>query len=168
MIEKVLKFPAQNTSRSERKPLTVNPQTHMFSQWDDSRAHFVFLDLSDLDQDKLSNIITRNGVSSIFDLRSKPVFEKPKFDHREFLKYINRHDIPYYDAAYFSHVRDTTSGMWDSEGIKNALNKGLVAGLVLILLNDRLLEGIDKELVRRTMRVVSHDAIEMTPSSVLT
>ena len=168
MAEKVLKFPVQKASKPARKKPSINPQTRLFSSWNDGNAHFVIFDMPSLNQEKLSNIIARNGVSSVFDFRSKPIFEKPLFNHREVLGYINRMNIPYYDSAYFTRLNTPTTDVFSSNQLRTALSDGLGSGLVLILLGERLIDGLDKDAVRRIVFDIAPGALEVTSSSVLT
>lgn len=58
-----------------------------------------FLDPSFFDQDKFLSILTRQQFHMIFDLRPKPIFRKPAYDHKAIMSYMYDRCIFYYDIG---------------------------------------------------------------------
>ena len=167
MTDKVLKFPVSSRLRPNNSIQHEERQATLFSQWNKGSHHFVILNPAKSNQEILSKIFVRNGISCVFDFRSKPIFEKPFFDHKEIICYLSKLNIPYYDAAYFAHKSSLGEDIFDCPAIRSALNDGLSAGLVLIITNDQLIRDVDNGKVRRAMHKIDPNVIEINPSSVL-
>lgn len=58
-----------------------------------------FLDPGLFNQEKFLSIIARQQFGLIFDLRIRPIFRKPAYDHRLLMHYFYNRRIPYYDLA---------------------------------------------------------------------
>lgn len=168
MTDKVVKFPGRSALGTPQTTPPRNNQSSFFSNWHHGGGHFVIFDVSNLDQEKLSNIVARNNVSSVFDFRSKPVFEKPLFSHKEIVSYFGRRKIPYYDAAYFERSLEPFTEVLNSNEFRESLSKGLVTGLVLVIISNSLVHGVNKENIRRIMRELATNVVEVNPSSILT
>lgn len=65
-----------------------------------SRSPFVFVHVDAIDQEAFVNLIVRNNVSLVMDLRYKPVFQEPEFDHRFVIEYLSRRNTLYIDFIY--------------------------------------------------------------------
>ena len=96
----------------------------------------VFIDVSSLDEEILLNIVARNGVSALVDLRPRPVFDRPHFRHRHVVHYLYNRNVSYIEYAMFS--RSGISGSTPSWPEDTAARlKGLLArGLVICLYDE--------------------------------
>ena len=63
---------------------------------------YTFLHIDLFNQSSLKNAIVRNGVSLIFDLRFKPAFDEPRFQHRSLVEYFSQRRVVYIDCYFYS------------------------------------------------------------------
>lgn len=67
-----------------------------------------FIDITDFDQNQFLDIIAKNSVKSILDIRPRPVFRRPKFSHGEMSEYFEWNRINYFEYAIFGRSEDVT------------------------------------------------------------
>ena len=128
-----------------------------------SYSNFVsFLDIDTLDQEKLIDILTRNAVTSILDIRARPVFRKPKFVHSELSRYFTHRDIHYFD--YAMALADPDTGHPNS--IARRVNFGRESGLTICLYDQSSRDRGWVEAARRTLRRSSLFKAELSPSAL--
>lgn len=63
---------------------------------------YVFVHTDILNQDSLVECIVRKHVSLILDLRFRPIFDRPQFDHREIIEYFREKNVVYLDCVYYA------------------------------------------------------------------
>ncbi|RYG58031.1 MAG: hypothetical protein EON56_00920 [Alphaproteobacteria bacterium] len=128
-----------------------------------SYSNFVsFLDIDTLDQEKLIDILTRNAVASILDIRARPVFRKPKFAHSELSRYFTHRNIHYFD--YAMALGDPDTGHPNS--IARRVNFGRESGLTICLYDQSSRDRGWVEAARRTLKRSRLFKAELSPSAL--
>lgn len=124
---KVVKFP------SSVEPIAAKPyQGDLFGDVEAGSNFFSFLFLDDFDQDELIEIITRNAVQAIVDLRPQPVFQAPDYDHSFLTSYFYSRGIDYFEYA-FVRLEPEAFSPWR---VARNVNRGRPRGLTLWLYDD--------------------------------
>lgn len=67
----------------------------LFGSIHEVRGKVVFLEEAEWHEDSLLRMMTRNSVSLVIDLRSRPVFRLPRYQHRRVVSYFHKHGIQY-------------------------------------------------------------------------
>ncbi len=67
----------------------------LFGSLQEVRGKVVFLDESDWNEESLLQVMTRNPIAAVVDMRSRPVFRMPNYRHRHIVSYLHRHGIQY-------------------------------------------------------------------------
>tara|TARA_E500000305_G_scaffold110989_2_gene120916 strand:- start:1912 stop:2418 length:507 start_codon:yes stop_codon:yes gene_type:complete len=166
MAKNIVEFPISHSRGVDRSNVVSLEGNNLFGAWGDKKKGFVFLNIEELDQDKFLNVLIKNGVSCIFDFRSKPVFEQPKFRHREVIEYFNAYHIFYYDSAFLIHVSGADEGAFSVERLKSFLDDVVISGLIVFIVDGRLVRGINKNSIRGFVKNNSPEFIEVSPSSM--
>ncbi|HEV7325450.1 MAG TPA: hypothetical protein VGN91_10290 [Bosea sp. (in: a-proteobacteria)] len=136
---KVVRFPRPSEAWHEKsKAFSPAPlQPSLFDHAGANRGRIVFLDIIWLAEDTLLNIVVRNGVTDLVDLRPRPVFERPRFRHRQVVHYLYERNVGYLEYAMLARRDRNTSfnSSW-SEGIEIRFREMLTRGLTLCLYDD--------------------------------
>jgi hypothetical protein len=91
--DKIINLPIRRDGQvpAVELPLFGDPAT--------SHGLVAFIDVQNLNQDTLFNIITRNSVSAVIDVRKAPIFSRPRFRHAEVADYFWSRRIAYLDLT---------------------------------------------------------------------
>lgn len=112
-------------------------------------SNFVtFIDVENLNQDSLIDIVTKNAVVSILDIRARPVFRRPNFVHAEIFRYLEYRKIHYFDYAVVA-ADPAEHGL---HAIARRVNHGRGNGLTLCLYDESSNQKGWVEEARRTLR----------------
>lgn len=126
--------PRASGTKIEASQLPV--QASLFDSNQANRGMMVFVDISSLNEESLLDIVARNGVSALVDLRPRPVFERPHFRHRHVVHYLYDRNVNYIEYAMFG--RSGNSGntpSWPDE-VGGRLKELLARGLVVCLYDE--------------------------------
>lgn len=100
-------------------------QLDLFGSAQNSANFFCFLAIDDFNQDELIEIITRNAVSTIVDLRPEPVFRSPNFNHRQLTSYLYDRGIRYLEYAVVKLDPEAFSPWRIARSVNRARPRGL-------------------------------------------
>lgn len=137
-------------------------QLELFGDVNSYSSFVSFLDVDNLDQEKLIDILTRNAVTSILDIRVRPVFRKPKFVHSELSRYFTYRNIHYFD--YAMALADPETGHPNS--IARRVNFGREHGLTICLYDQSSRDRGWIEAARKTLRRSRLFKAELSPSAL--
>jgi len=85
-----------------RRGIEVRGSAHelpLFGDPSETHGKVAYIDLGKLTQEEFFRILSRNGVKSIIDLRSVPVFRRPQFLHSQIADYLMSQKITYVDLT---------------------------------------------------------------------
>lgn len=147
----------------DHKPLQREEvQLELFGHHARGSNFVTFIDVEVLDQDLLIDIVTKNAVVSILDIRVRPVFRRPKFVHSEMFRYLEHRKIHYFDYAVA--ISDPEEhGVYD---IARRVNYGRGHGLTLCLYDKTSNERGWVEAARRTLRRSKLFRAELSPAAL--
>ncbi|HUK10998.1 MAG TPA: hypothetical protein VLX09_24230 [Stellaceae bacterium] len=83
-------------------PQKRTSEPHLFMDVAQAQGTVAFLDITSLKQDDFLAVLSRNPVTAIIDIRSRPVFQKPNFRHTQVADYLLSHRITYLDLTSYS------------------------------------------------------------------
>lgn len=97
----VLTFPASGAKHFEALGQRSGQpeQLSLFAGDYEKVAAITFIGLEDMDQDILLRSIIKHSIKTIIDLRSKPIFPKPRFDHKYIMSYFYSRSMNYIECA---------------------------------------------------------------------
>ena len=92
-------------------------------------------------------LLVRNSVRSVLDIRIRPVFNRPKFVHVDISKYFYTNNINYFEYAF--HAR---SGSFSKRDVTRRIHAGRSSGLSICVYDAETEEygGLDQ--ARDTLR----------------
>lgn len=164
----LIKFPAGRQgirSRAEQRDRALT----LFGERGKHRGKIAFVDIGILTEDLLLKIVTRNAITSVIDIRSKPIFTKPYFNHKRILAYFYSRNIYYVEYMFLTinQDRDRISSNIGRKSADTALNNALSLGLSLAIY-DTNSSSIDlTEDFRRRLSRLSEYVTEVHPRSLL-
>lgn len=144
-----------------------NSQLELFSTQMALSNHFAFLDLRWLDEIMLTNLVARNGVSVIVDLRKKPIFPKPKFNHKNTINFLRTSKVEYLEFAFLKvDFLQSYSRFGKARQIRNRLSHGMESGMALCLYDEyeNDLDYISD--FRYLLNNINHSWVELIPSAL--
>lgn len=128
---KILKFPT-----SKRAPTAIiSKQRDLFDQIDGACAKIVFLDISELNEDRLLQMLAQNIIAAVVDLRPRPIFRAPKFRHKYVVSYLYRNRIRYIEAGLIGNVL-TKEKLEIGLSLIPAISEGLETGITIFIYDD--------------------------------
>ena len=122
---------------------------------------FVFINIALLHEELLFRIMTKNGICGVIDLRDRPIFRMPFFDHQKVFRYFNNRHTTYFEMDHLER-----RGEADSDEIQDEIRRTLKNGTVLIIFDDEAREESKTERLRRTLRSKFPDAMEIHPNAL--
>ncbi|GAA0530892.1 hypothetical protein FHS83_002610 [Rhizomicrobium palustre] len=130
---KVLKFPVHNTPTSGSEVRTAD----LFGACLHGRDKIAFIDIDEFSEDTFLRLLARNAVTAIIDIRPKPVFERPNFEHKRTVSYLYQRDINYVEyAILLLSQADPTNRSTDAyDELISAIQGHIRAGLTIFLFN---------------------------------
>ncbi|UUX49121.1 hypothetical protein NUH88_17165 [Nisaea acidiphila] len=167
MAKNIVNFPIKHSRAIGGEEAVSIDEADLFGVWGRKDRRFVFFNIEELDQERLSNLLMKNSVSCVFDFRAKPVFENPKFHHREVIEYFTKYHVSYFDSALLTHVSGADENDFSVEKLKIFLSSRIISGLVVFIVDERLVKGINKNSIRGFIKHNNPDFLEVSPSSVI-
>ena len=70
---------------------------------------YTFLHIDVLSEDLLKEVVTCTHASLILDLRFRPLFEEPRFNHRHLIDYLSNIGVVYLDVVYYASSENERS-----------------------------------------------------------
>ena len=151
----------------------TNPQNHalqleLFSPRNSFSNHFAILDLSWFDELSLTQLIIKNDVSVVIDLRQKPVFSKPKFNHKHVVNFFENCAVEYFEYAFLKiEFNRSFSKFRKVREIRNRIMNGTSKGMMLCLYE----ESIERQQYVSDFRLLVNGTnrswVELVPSALL-
>ncbi len=137
-------------------------QLSLFGDAEESSACFSFVDLDGLDQAAFLNIIARNAVSTIIDLRPVPVFKRPKYIHRDLVDYFSCHEIIYFEYAMAEMSRNKRTSL----SIARTIHARRQVGLTICVHDEMSREKGWLDVARYNFRRSKLFSVEVHPRSL--
>ncbi|MEL7686545.1 hypothetical protein AAG596_03505 [Citromicrobium bathyomarinum] len=72
---------------------------------------YTFVHINILDDNILKEIVTSTDTSLVLDLRFNPLFEEPRFNHREIIDYFSTKAIIYLDCVYYASSEEEVGAL---------------------------------------------------------
>lgn len=168
---KVLSFPSRSVEAGPYRPrCDYQHQPSLFGDGADGRGKVAFIDIKILTEEPFLRILTMNGVRAVVDLRPVPVFERPRFRHRQVVFYFHDRHIQYVEFAFTVkrpvRMRSDLAAMQGSD-LYGKIEKALENGLALCLYDEasRELGWLDE--MRRILRLSNAHLAELNPRSLI-
>ena len=91
----------------------------------------VFVEIESVEEESLLDVLVRNCVETVIDIRVNAVFARPKFRHKKIIDYLYRRGIGYveYNIVAYSCDSGPEVGKFE-QSISEALDRGLTLCLV--------------------------------------
>lgn len=104
--EKVIRFPVMSKTYPDERPLMpTDVQLGLFDYRGLNSGKIAFLDITWLAEETLFDLVARNGVTALIDLRPRPVFERPRFRHRHVVRYLYEQNVHYLEYAMLARTK---------------------------------------------------------------
>lgn len=146
---------------------TDNSQLELFSNRLSLSKHFVFMDFSWLDEVVLTHLVVRNHISVLIDLRKKPIFEKPKFNHKKTIGFLEQSKVEYFEYAFLKmDFFQSSSKFVKARKIRNRISHGMERGMALCLYDENEVESEYISDFRYLLNNINHSWIELIPSAL--
>ena len=137
--ENVVTFPGSVSAAFPARTRARDAQSALFGCEAEQRGYIVFLDIEWRKQETFLTLLARNAVRGLVDLRPRPVFDKPRFRHRDVVQYLYERDVIYLEygllSKYNSKLVERSRCGLQCEG-EEKLNTILGRGLTLCLYDD--------------------------------
>lgn len=151
-------------ARASTEPVSIEVQASLFLDRTSCRGLTSFVHINTLSEEILLRLVSRYGIAVIVDLRPRPVFERPKFRHREVVGYFFTRSIKYIEYAMISNAEIDEFSI---EKRKEILRNALPLGMTLFLFDDAATEKGWVGEMRHDARISSEFRTEMHPRSLM-
>ena len=162
--QKVIQFNA-------RSGVTQHAKVHhpeLFHSTEIGRGKVAFIQIDDLVEGTFLNLIARNSVTAVVDLRPRPVFAKPNFQHKRTVAYLFQRKVTYIEYA-FAIKAEGKQLPWTrpSASFASILEGALSAGLTVCLFDgeSQSIGWLDR--FRRQIETMPSYSAEMHPRSLI-
>lgn len=95
----IVRFPFASANLSSDQHTAPVKQLDLFAGDYEKVAAITFFGLEGVNQDIFLASLTKHAIRTIIDLRSRPVFPKPHFDHKYLMNYFYRRSMNYIESA---------------------------------------------------------------------
>jgi hypothetical protein len=161
----VVRFPSVGRPPAAQSPEGL--QLGLFNWRDTGSGRISFFDIQELTEKTLLEVVARNSVRSLFDLRAKPIFEKPRFNHKAVVSYLYRHDVRYCEYVMLTDFRaDAKSRNAFTPEMTKALQEVLSRGLIMCIYDAAAKDRGLVHKVREAVRTMPRFEVEL-PSRAL-
>lgn len=153
-------------ARTEVRPLHPEPkQLDLFEHAYGALRVISYLDIAALEQEQLIRSLVKNAVTTIIDLRSVPVFPKPRFDHRYLMSYFYERSVNYIEFAMVEKL--PTAHICARESLDNWLASSRRFGVTACITDDAAIrEGVVASF-RKGMAKAVDAFIEVHPRALI-
>jgi hypothetical protein len=169
--DKVLNFPQAQRSSPEvaaGPPVTRPRQLDLFSGNQDNVRTIVYLSLEHVDQDLLLNTFIKHAVQTIIDLRARPVFPKPRFDHKYLMSYFYQRSMNYIELAMISSLANSEQADdCNPDRLSSWMADAQQTGFTACIIDSAAIEGGHVASFRRRIARSPNQWLEVHPRSIL-
>jgi hypothetical protein len=167
--DKVVRFPGASAATTISDALEPHRQPNLFGHTDENRGKIVFLDIRWLAEEMLLTLLTRNAVTALVDLRPRPVFDRPRFRHRDVVHYLHERNVLYLEYAMLARgVRDSASQFRHKpEGAEEKISALLGRGLTVCVYDEASKTAGWLEEIRYVLRHAPDYLAEMHPRALI-
>ena len=124
----------------------------------------VFVEIERMEEESFLDVLVRNCVKSVIDIRVNTVFFRPKFRHKRIVDYLYQRGIKYVEYNVAIHEYDCVGGKTKFEKMSaEALDRGMTLCLIDANARER---GRDME-VRRMVGKLPNFVAEVNVRSLL-
>ena len=85
--------------RAAPAPEPARVERDLFGSIEELRRRVAFLDEADFHEGSLLRLMAMNSVVALLDVRDRPVFRAPRYQHRRVVTYFHDHGIHYMEFA---------------------------------------------------------------------
>jgi hypothetical protein len=161
--EKIVNLPV--SVKSVDHEASSSDQLELFNLFADGFLGWVLLNPAKFAQSTFLRVLARNEFHCILDFRSKPVFQKPGYDHKSILSYLYSKGISYIDIASLAHGSRRDIACIFDDVFSSKKNKVYSHRLVLCLADEASVDVVSE--FRRVLRESGGRVMELHPMSVL-
>lgn len=167
--DKVLRFPGVFAPTIISDTLEPHQQPNLFGHAGENRGKIVFLDICWLAEETLLTLLTRNAVTALIDLRPRPVFDRPRFRHKNVVHYLHERNVLYLEYAMLARgVRDPASHIrYKSQGAEQKIGALLGRGLTVCVYDEASKTVGWLEEIRHVLRHAPDYLAEMHPRALI-
>lgn len=139
-----------------------------FGYTKDGRGKIAFVDVEGLAEEPLLRILASNGVTALLDLRPCPVFEKPRFRHKDVVFYLRDRNIKYVEFSLLVDWASAKAGFSAllTSSVYAAVEPALASGLSICLYDGKAKEMGWLDEMRSVLRHSRTYSAELHPRSL--
>jgi hypothetical protein len=137
----------------------------LFGSLQEVRGKVVFLEVTEWHEDSLLRMMARNSVSLVIDLRSRPVFSLPRYQHRRVVSYFHKHSIQYLELINLLYETPAGEKTMPHE-IAHIASSHAERGLTICLYDTSTKERGWLDLIRALMNSGTNRFVELNPRAL--
>lgn len=155
-------FPAQFRV-TQTAPEREAAQLELFDHGYGSVRAISYLDIAVLNQDQLIRSVTKNAVRTVIDLRSVPVFPKPRFDHRYLMSYFYDRSVDYVEFALAERAPVSQA----CKSLNRVLNASVPLGLAACIIDEDAVRAGAVASFRNSLAQRAEAYVEIHPRAMI-
>ncbi|HEX8341102.1 MAG TPA: hypothetical protein VF624_09360 [Tepidisphaeraceae bacterium] len=166
----VLQFPIVTLDSSGTKRTPSVKQLDLFTSDHEKVSAITFFGLDGIDQNVLLASFIRHDIKTIIDLRSKPVFPKPFFDHKYLMNYFYLRSVDYIECSMSrspSFERRPLGRPGDCDRFEQWIATDISTGITACIIDAAAIEHGAVASFRHCIATASKCMIEIHPRSLL-
>jgi hypothetical protein len=136
-------------------------QAFLISPPEDHVGKFVFVDIERFDEGNFLSLIARNAVSSIVDVRPMPIFDRPRFNHKDVFSFLFLNNVRYIEVALAPLSVPESRLTFDADSL------GLRSGLTMCIFDHLAKDRGWVDLVRQSFRRSTNFVAEVNPRALM-
>ncbi len=164
MPERIINFPGAAPLAPKREALFPG----LFGDRSGGRGKVAYLSIEGLSEQLLLQIIVRNSVTGLIDLRPKPLFEHPNFEHQKIVAYFYQRRVRYFEYALLQDtLRSSSKDGVSRRNAEGEMNGLLSDGLTLCLYDNKSIERGWVQRTRHILQTSSSYVAELHPKALV-
>lgn len=165
--DNVLKFPLRHSEPAMQYGDSFEPQQlDLFSGSLGAPRAIVYLSLNGLDQNMLLHSLIKNSVQTIIDLRGRPVFPKPRFDHKYLMTYFYNRSMEYIELAMVKHYAVGGLSSAGTDRLSLWISRSHNPGVTVCIADDESVDGGAVTSFRHRIAASAFHWVELHPRAI--
>lgn len=166
----ILSFPlCARRLNGERPDQSYSEQLDLFAGAYEKVAAIAFFGLDGMNQDTLLASLTKHSVKTIIDLRSRPVFPRPRFNHKFVTHYFFQRSMNYIEFAMSRHSLHDPQYVERSDGydpLEQWISSEMLPGITACIVDGLSIESGAVAAFRHCVARRTINLIEVHPRSL--
>lgn len=151
--------------KREGQEINCGIQLELFNSEEIRQPSWVLLNPNDYSQEVFLRILARNSFNLILDLRLRPVFSRPRYDHKSVMRYFCNSELCYIDLAKIAQGKPDEFDSFFSNFRQQYRAENSSSFVTLCLADDDAAEIVCE--FRREIHRLGDHLVELHPKSVL-